>query len=772
MKTSVRWYSRFAFAAGVGLTALVACSSDQRPPSEEVARTGTLGLALESTAASGTTYRLRNATFIITNAHTGDTVDFLFSEDAPPSARELRKVLVTGNYTITLLDGWFMERVSGGSSGSGASSGTAGSSGKGGSVGGGGRSGGKGGTSSVGGFAGEFEQGGQGDSSEAGSFGTGGSSAGSGPIGEGGNGAVGNGETEVVDAFLLSDAVQFFQLFGNDETFVLYQFQIGGEEVDFGHGRLIVGIDVIEDPSVCQSPEGVLDPRKVLLETNLDAVANITLFDVLGALASNGGMEADPLLIYQRIYDSYASPENASIADAVHCGDEMTDGVPTLNGYPIECDRIEAAHVNDPDGFFATAIVNRMDLAPENGAHCGQQRVIFANNDINRAFMIFEAQIPNPAPELGIAGCRPLAEFWLAQNDIADPSERGARLAQAFLSGAPELVEQGFGAFYTATNLTVGSGQIRTNQFDQDPWTLREFKLALDGQNLTPVPFPTSESPNGALWNENSGLPQGPACRDSFLAAVDQLLTDDPSEMSFVVDNACKDAESRNDFSQDYASQLSDGFRAVLEERLADTGLSADDIANRAQFAGSCIGCHEEATGRFLGNFVFAPFSNGFVHIDESFPVDCGKNDVGLCFQPSPALMEVFLPSRLQVLGRVLDIPIIVDPCGPNGGSGGFAGSGSAGFGGTFSGAGGSGASGGRSGGKGGTTGNMSGGGTDAGAPSTPPSMAEPPTPAPEVNIELPSADEPVEDMQEDDEAIREVYGELTLSGRSAQSTH
>jgi hypothetical protein len=66
----------------------------------------------------------------------------------------------------------------------------------------------------------------------------------------------------------------------------------------------------------------------------------------------------------------------------------------------------------------------------------------------------------------------------------------------------------------------------------------------------------------------------------------------------------------------------------------------------------------------------------------------------------------------------------------------------------------------------------MGGGGTDAGASSTPPSMEEAPTPAPEVVIELPAADEPVEAMQEDEQAIREVYGEHTLSGRSAQSTH
>lgn len=730
-------------------------------------------MALESTAASGTRYRLRNATFVLTDAHTGNTVDFLFSEDAPPQARELTKVLVTGTYTITLLDGWFMERVSGGNGG-----GTGGSSAAGGSGGSGGRGGrsGTGGTgargstggSATGGFAGEFEpeQGGATSAGTGAAPSTGGAFTGTGGsiIGEAGvfgGGATGPGESSSpVDAFLLSDAIQFFQLFGGDDAFVNYQFQIGGEVVDFGHGRLHIGIDVVEDPSVCEPPEGTLDPRKVLIETNLDALANINLLDVLGALASNGGIQADPLLIYQKIYDSYASPRNARIGDAIHCGDETTDGVATLNGYPIDCDRIESRHFDDPENFFPIAMVNRLDLAPQNGAHCGQQRVIFANNARGRAFMIFEAQIPNPAPELGVAGCQPLAAFWAAQNDIGDPIERGARLARAFLVGDPDLAAAGFGAFYTATNLTVGSGQIRTNQFDQSPWALREFKLALDGDNLTPVPFPTSEAPNGALWNENSGLPQGEACRESFLGALDQLMTDDPERMSFVVDSSCYDAESRNDGSQDYDGQLGDGFRKALEERLAGTGLSSDDIANRAQFAGSCIGCHSEANGKFLGRGVFAPFSNGFVHVEEEFSVEC-PNGEGLCFQPSPALTDVFLPSRLQVLGSVLGVPIIPDPCDPNsGGTGGtFGGTGGTGIAGTFNVPGG--------GGRGGMMGTGTGG-SSAGTFGT----AEPPTPAPEVVIELPPVEEPVEDMQASDQEIRELYGELTLSGRSAQSTH
>jgi hypothetical protein len=776
-----RWWSRFAFAASVGMAALVACSSDHSRGEAEVQRTGTLGLALEATAASGTVYRLRNAVFAITDVHTGNLVEFLFSEDAPASARELTTKLPTGNYSITLEDGWFVERVSSGG-GSGGVNGVGGTFTTGGSAGRAG--GGKGGTG-TGAVAGTFAEGGAFEEPiGTGAIGFGGQTADFGGFG----GSVGTGGTEV-DAFLLSDAVQFFSIVGGDDEFVSFLFQIGGQVVDFNHGTLHVGIDVIEDPSVCQTPSAVTDPLRVLLESNTLAVQNITLSDVFGALATNGGMSADPNLIYQQIYDSYASAGNGVLKDAVHCGDEMTNGVPTLNGYPIDCDRIERNHVADEQNFFPTAFANRMDLAPENGAHCGQQRVLFANRSLGqrRAFMIVEAQIPNPHPELGIEGCAPLAQFWLDQNDIADPAARGARLAQAFLSGDPGLAAAGFGPFLTATNLTVGSGQIRTNQFDQAPWTLRQFKLALDGQNIKAVPFPVDEAPNGQLWNDAVSLPQGPACRQSFLDAVDQVLTDDPSAMSFVVDSACKDAESRNDFSQRYDSQLGDGFRAQLEQRLAGTGLSADDMANRAEFAGSCIGCHNEANGQALGNGVVAPFSNDFVHVLE-FPTQCGNSDPGQCFQPSPALTDVFLPSRLQVMSKILGVAVVTDPC--NGGSGGVGGSGGtsgrSGVGGStvFGGAGtiavgGRGSFAGRSGigGRSGVAGRGMGaapatGGTDIGSAGAAFDEIQPPTPAPKIDITLPSADEPVAKMQSEDQQIRNQYGDKTLSGRSAQVTH
>ncbi len=776
MKTSIRWWSRLAFIAGVGLSAVTACSSDRTDGKGQQEGLGTLALALQATAPSGNVYQLRNAFFQITNVRTGDTVEFLTTENGMPDVTELTTLLNTGDYTVTLLPGWFLERVGTGSGGSGGAS----PGGFGGSV-------ITAGTASTAGFPGKIfaapppkkppapgaggEMGVGGEPAGAGGEpGVGGTGPGPGPI-EGGAGPIEGGAStggsggagpEVVDAQLLSNAVQFFSIFSQGESFVHYQFRVGGDVIDFTKGRLHITIGVEEDASVCVPPDGVLMPERILLETNVDAVNNVSLFGVLEALSTNGGRNDDPVALYQQIWDSYATADQARLPDGIHCGDEMTDGVATLNGYPIDCNRQELFQVDNLGFFFPTAFVNRIDLAPANGAHCGQQRMIFASNALNRAFVIVEAQIPNPTPELGIEGCVPLAKFWLDQNEIDDPFVRGQRLAQAFLFGDPDLAQFGFGPFYTAENITVGSGQIRTNTFDQDPWALREFKLALDGDMLRAVPFPVAESPHGALWNENSMLPQGPACRENFLSALEGVLTDDMSQMSFVIDGPCKNSESRNDFSEDYSSQLSDGFRGELEARLVGTGLNADDIANRAQFAGSCIGCHMEARGRFLGNGVFAPGPFDFPQVTE-FAQQCTGGEQGSCFPPSNALTETFLPGRLQVMSNLLGVPIPPNPC--NGGGGGFGGG--SGFGGTFGTAGTPGTAGSFSMGGGFSTGGFA----SAGAPSMEPEPSEPP-PAPVIEIELPSVAEPIEVLEEQDAEIRESYGDVTLSGRSAKVTH
>ena len=466
-----------------------------------------------------------------------------------------------------------------------------------------------------------------------------------------------NGTAFGVSANLESGSVQQFNITSDQESFVRYDFQVDGQRVSFGPpGRLIVGATFHES----EGGTSGLNPRRSLIETGQGAVASFSLSAALSAIQANSGIAPDPNLLYRQIIDSYSSPPGQE-PTATHCGDETTDGAPSLNGFPLRCDRLEAQQIGNLGQWFPLAVVNRLDLAPTDGSHCGQQRLIFANNAAignSRMFTIIEAQIPNPHPECGVAACRPLADFWANLSSVGSASERGARLASAFVTGDPTLVAAGFPAFLNVANLSVGTGSIRTNNFDDFEWTLREFKVMTDTTGKTrAIPFPVVDAPHGALWNDSLSSPVGDSCRQSFIAAVDGLLSDDPAEMAFPVNEACYDAESPNDgTTQNYPFHLGGGtgtFRSQLVTRLAGTGLTPEDIATRAQFAGSCIGCHEEANGASLGHGVIAPSSNGFVQVDEEFTEDCG--DGSRCFTASPALKQVFLPRRLRSLQAVLD---------------------------------------------------------------------------------------------------------------------
>ena len=458
--------------------------------------------------------------------------------------------------------------------------------------------------------------------------------------------------TAPVPATLISGTFQQVNVVADQRAFVRYDFQVDGSQVTFGPpGRLTVGIGIHEQDA---GPQSGLNPRRSLIETGQQAVAAFSLSSALGAIEANSGIAPNPNLLYRQIIDSYSSAPGKE-PTATHCGDETTDGSPSLNGFPIRCDRLEAQQIDNLGQWFPLAAVNRLDLAPSDGSHCGQQRLIFANNapiGNGRMFMILEAQIPNPHPECGVAACRPLAEFWANLSQVSDAGSRGKQLAGAYLSGDPTLVANGFPAFLNVRNLSVGTGNIRTNNFDDFEWTLREFKVMTDTSGGTrAIPFPVVDAPHGELWNDTSSLPAGDTCRKSFITAVDHLLSDDPAEMAFPVDDTCYDSESPNDgMTQNYPFHLGNGsgnFRSLLQERLTGTGLTPEDIAARARFAGSCMGCHEESNGTSLGHGVTAPSSNEFVQVDEELTENCG--DGTQCFTASPALKAGVLASPNEV---------------------------------------------------------------------------------------------------------------------------
>ncbi len=465
-----------------------------------------------------------------------------------------------------------------------------------------------------------------------------------------------DGEPVAVDARLVSPDFQFFDIASNEETLVVYRFETGGEIIEFAEGRLVVDIvvDEVDQPGGGEGAAngGLLEHQDTAMTVGFPG----GLRQVLEGALSNAGSSLDPEAAYHSIIDSYATADGGRDPDAPHCDDELTNGAPSLNGYPLMCPRLEAEQFNALDSWFVTAAVNRLDLAPEDGSNCGQQRLVLSTNNFvgaGRMFVIVEAEVPNPSPECGVDACRPIAEFWSEISQIGDPVERGSRLSQAFLSGDPALLEQGFDPFIDATHLGPDGGQIRTNNFNDFIWTLREFHFP--DVDSAPLPAPVAESPNGALWNDLSGLPQGEECRQSFTSALEGLVGDELGAMSFPVPEACKNSESLNDGSENYPNQLANGS-GQFEEQLAIAaepfGLTPQDIAARARFAGSCMGCHIESSGLPLGQGLTAPPREDFVHISE-FTTRC-ENGVGQCFSLSSALTREFLPHRARVMSELL----------------------------------------------------------------------------------------------------------------------
>ncbi len=548
-----------------GALLISSCSIDHEgrgsaaaPQEEDVAQSGTLAMALTARGASGSLYRLRDATFQVNDPNFFFFQTFFAEND--PLATRLEATLPTGDFQITLFGGFALERVE--------------------------------------------------------------------P----------DGSIVRVSSTLLSPSSQNFRIDANEETNVEYRFETSGEIVAFGgDGRLVVNIDVTER-------EG--ESRRTVIETSQTALSRVTLRETLDAALLNGGMGGrDAEEVYHALIDSYnESPGRDS--SLRHCDDELTDGQPSLNGFPLACPRFEGEQFDNLDAWFALAFVNRLDLAPTDGSNCGQQRMIFANPINGRMFIIIEAEIPNPTPECGVDACRPIAELWESLATVPSADDRGSLLRDAFLASGTGPI----GPFINAQHLGPDGGQIRTNNFNDFQWTLREFRVQA-APLVLPVQVSVAEAPNGELWNDTSALPQAASCRESFLASIPNLLSDNLATMGFPVGEACQDAESPNDFfRQDYPTHLGFGsgaFSDEIETLIDGSGLSAFDVAGRARFAGSCIGCHIESSGASLGRGVFAPPQFDFVHVSEFATESCPEG--GTCFGISEALRTVFLPHRIDV---------------------------------------------------------------------------------------------------------------------------
>jgi len=403
-------------------------------------------------------------------------------------------------------------------------------------------------------------------------------------------------------------------------------------------------------------PVPVLDPRRSLAVTDVAVLSHVTLAETLRALGAQSGQSADQL--FRQMWDTENPAPGISGIAGPHC-----DGASnTLNGFPVPCRPTEgrqaapgAARLDDysPVGLF-----NRFDLAPLDGANCGEYRIVFARTSGGgRAFVIFEGVLPNPRREKGVEGCRPVADFWVGLGRDPSAMSRGEKLRSFYFDGLP-----GFSPVVLADNYGKNGGQVRLNLFMGGPWLLQEMKLLRPSGCSAPscpvvfTPVTVKANPFGGLFSAASTDSRAPAFRSHFLTQVGSLARDSIETFNLEVpDRFNAGASDAQTFfaPDDYLRSFADNspFRQAVAGELSRLGspLSPEDIVARAQ-ALSCAGCHQRSANAPLGSGLTFPASSSFVHATEfREPGPDGDR-----FALSSALVGSFLPFRARVLGTFL----------------------------------------------------------------------------------------------------------------------
>ncbi len=429
-----------------------------------------------------------------------------------------------------------------------------------------------------------------------------------------------------------------------------------------------------------------VNPALSLFVTDSTALAGFPLQAVMDQIVATGSNTGQTSLgLYQQMLDTLNTAAGG-VTKGPHCDDQKVNGVPAINGFPEQfCPRQEGALAKtDPftkgsqDSYVTLGLVNRFDLAPRNGANCGQYRIVYGKlsgqaNAFDRMLIIFEAVLPNPDPTAGLAGCLPVAQFW--DNLSADPSatDRAAKLKGFYFSGLP-----GFVPVVRAQNYGIGggtnTGQIRTNMFmfqtGSQEWELREFRLSQTcggtSCSLTADNTFVQDNPFGLLFGGTDSVSL--AFQKEFITQVPHLAAKSINGITMstpTVDDGPQ-SDEQAPTNNDYLAQGQNNttLLANIQAKLVAIGrtdLTPDNILDRATTQ-SCAGCHELSVGRNLGPTIDGgtglvwPASNGFTQINEFS-------------QLSPALTGTFLPHRAAVLKNFINAHCATDGGTSDGGA-------------------------------------------------------------------------------------------------------
>ncbi|MFY0563670.1 hypothetical protein ACN28E_07475 [Archangium lansingense] len=422
----------------------------------------------------------------------------------------------------------------------------------------------------------------------------------------------------------------------------------------------------------------VVDPRRSLAVTDEVILARFSFEEVMNRLAEQSGIPGlTGLQLYQEWWDSQRKGPGLRLGGP-HCDDErQPDGKPAFKGFAYMCPREEwrqalenpfAEPATNPGAYVPIGLFNRFDLAAEDGSDCGEYRIVFARrsgitDSSKRNLLAFEGVLPNPRPKKGIDGCRKVARFWAELSQEPDAAARAEALHRFYFEGVgkfpPVLHIDHFG------NATEhGTGQVRTNQFMHNSWTLREFRLRKRCTGNTCVmrfePDTVKSNPAGVLFSAKQDHSLKEEFSEVFASQIGVLSGNELLLYTMDIDDRFNSGQSNSSGTENlYAHQMGNGqspLRTKLQERLhlAGSPLTVANIVARAQTL-TCAGCHQLSTKVDLGGGLTWPDKTTnftFVHVSER-TMDEGPD--GPRFGLSEPLVGTFLPYRQQLLEAFLE---------------------------------------------------------------------------------------------------------------------
>lgn len=405
--------------------------------------------------------------------------------------------------------------------------------------------------------------------------------------------------------------------------------------MDIGVGKLKPTCTVIDNRSLVENDPAIVNDARFSFAR---------MFERFRATTPPGYTVPTPATMFNQLFAAYGRGPDADV-----------------RGYGLKARNPEAG-LGAYDPFTGTglhfkpvAIFGRFDLGNEKADSCGESRIVYWMEQapvIGRASVIVELHTPPVYDDRGKPSCVPIANFWGSLSTQSDPAVRAAMLDTFFFDGLPGM------PFAPASARGAGwdgPGQLRANNFVGNvQWNLREAKwqgsCTGSSSNCTAgfAIADTKNSPSDRLFAKKHG--NAAAFEHWFLSKSVPKLAKAKNVNELTLGNAF-DFNELESISQPFADDPSSvlykqaasaQFKADITAKLAEEGstLTADNILDRAT-AMTCGGCHRISRNADLGGGVTFPSPTGFTHVNESGAL-------------SPALVNVFLPARLELLQSYL----------------------------------------------------------------------------------------------------------------------